>query len=175
MAPPDVESFDEFAVFAIPRLRRVAYAYCRDWHHADDAVQGALERVCAAWRRVRPGEAYGYTRATLVRLLVDEDRRAWRRHEITTEDVAVHESAPRRGEPDGDPAASSEADFFAVLAGLTSGQRAVVVLRYFENLSVSETARVLRCSEGTVKSQAHAARRALRPLLTEPVDRGAPR
>jgi len=169
------ESFEEFAVFAIPRLRRVAFAHCQDWHRADDAVQSALERVCGAWARVRPGDAYGCTRTTLVRLLVSEGRRPWRRREVTTDDVALHEPAHRRGDDDGDPAATGEADLLAVLSGLTGGQRAVVVLRYFEDLSVSETARVLRCSEGTVKSQAHAARQALRVLVADPVDEGAQR
>lgn len=176
--PSVVESFEEFAAFAIPRLRRVAYAYCQDWHRTDDAVQSALERVYGAWARVRPGDAYGYTRTTLVRLLVSEGRRPWRRREVTTDDVTLHEPVRRRGDDDGDPAATSEADLFAVLSGLTGGQRAVVVLRYFENLSVSETTHVLRCSEGTVKSQAHAARQALRALLADPaerVERGAQR
>ena len=173
-AEPSHESFEEFAAFAIPRLRRVGYAYCQDWHRADDAVQSALERVYGAWARVRPGDAYGYTRTTLVRLLVSEGRRPWRRREVTTDDVTLHEPRRHRGDDDGDPAATSEADLFAVL----SGRQRAVVLRYFENLSVAETARVLRCSEGTVKSQAHAARQALRALLADPaerVERGAQR
>ncbi|PWJ54953.1 RNA polymerase sigma factor, sigma-70 family [Quadrisphaera granulorum] len=174
MSPPGVESFEEFASFAIPRLRRVAFAYCQDWHHADDAVQGALERVFAAWSRVRPGDAYGYTRTTLIRLLVSEGRRAWRRHEVTTDDVALHEPTRRHGDDDGDPA-HGEQELFAVLAGLSDGQRAVVVLRYVENLSVAETAGVLGCGEGNVKSQAHAARRRLRALLGDPSTRGAQR
>lgn len=164
------ESFDEFAAFAMPRLRRVAYAYCRDWHHADDAVQGALERVYGAWSRVRPGDAYGYTRTTLVRLLVSEGRRPWRRHEISTDDPTAHEH-PRSGSPlVASHTGSSEHDLLSLLADLTPGQRAVVVLRYVEHLSVAETARTLGCSEGTVKSQTHAARQSLRVLLTDQSD-----
>jgi DNA-directed RNA polymerase specialized sigma24 family protein len=76
-------AFDDFAVAAIPRLRRVAYAWCRDWHHSDDVVQDTMERVYAAWPRVRRtgggGEEYAYARATLVRRLISENRRAWRR------------------------------------------------------------------------------------------------
>lgn len=174
-APQAQESFDDFAAFAIPRLRRVAYAYCRDWHHTDDLVQGALERVCAAWSRVRPGDAYGYTRTTLVRLLVSEGRRAWRRHEVSTDDLTAHEDLRRHPAPAQHSAASGEEELFALLGDLTPGQRAVVVLRYFEHLSVAETARTLGCSEGTVKSQAHAARQALRGLLTDPTEQGAKR
>lgn len=168
------ESFDDFAVFAIPRLRQVAHAWSRDRHRAEDAVQGTLERVFAAWPRVRRGEAYGYARTTLVRLLISEERRAWRRHEVTSDDPGQHE---RLG-PD-HPTADQRDDgaaLLAVLAELPPRQRAVVVLRYLEGLTVAETAQTLRCSEGTVKSQAHDARRVLRERLTSTPDvEGAPR
>lgn len=170
MVQPAVESFEEFAVFAIPRLRRLAFAYCQDWHHADDVVQTALEKLCGAWVRVRAGEAYGYARTTLLRQLISENRRAWRHHEVSTDDVARHEPDPLH--QDG-PA--SEAELYALLAGLSPEHRAVVVLRYFENLSVTETAQTLGCSEGTVKSRAHTARQHLRVLLTHPFEQGAPR
>jgi RNA polymerase sigma-70 factor (sigma-E family) len=154
------ESFDDFAVFAIPRLRQLAFAWRRDWNDADDAVQGALERVFAAWPRVRKGDAYGYTRTTLVRLLISEGRRGWRRHEFS-------------GEP-GDPEPSAIAtdgewgiDLGRALAALPQRQRAVVLLRYVEDLSVAQTAQILGCSEGTVKSQAHVGRQALKTWLTE--------
>ncbi|PWJ54562.1 RNA polymerase sigma-70 factor, sigma-E family [Quadrisphaera granulorum] len=169
------ESFDEFAAFALPRLRRVAYAYCQDWHRSDDAVQGALERVYSAWSRVRSGDAYGYTRTTLVRLLVSEGRRPWRRHEVTTDDLTPHEHSRRSAPASTGHPPPTEQELFALLADLSPGQRAVVVLRYFEHLSVAETARTLGCSEGTVKSQTHAARQALRELLTDPSEQGAPR
>lgn len=174
------ESFDEFAVFAVPRLRQVANAWSRDRHRAEDAVQGTLERVFAAWPRVRRGEAYGYARTTLVRLLISEERRPWHRHEVTSEDPGQHErlgpdhpTAEGTLEQDDDGAA-----LLAALADLPARQRAVVVLRYLEGLTVTETARTLRCSEGTVKSQAHDARRALRERLTSTADvdvEGAPR
>ena len=60
----------------MPRLRRLAYAWCRDHDRADDLVQSALERVFAAWPRVRGSDdVFAYTRTTMVRLLISEQRR----------------------------------------------------------------------------------------------------
>jgi len=156
------ESFDDFAVFAIPRLRQIAFAWCRDWHHADDVVQGALERVFAAWPRVRKGDAFGYTRTTLVRLLISEQRRPWRRHEVVASGPAEPEPVAHAGE------GGLRTDMVAALATLPAGQRAVVLLRCLEDLSVAQTAEALGCSEGTVKSQAHQGRTALKAWFSDP-------
>ncbi|WP_380162715.1 RNA polymerase sigma factor [Kineococcus sp. R86509] len=157
-------SFDDFAAAAIPRLRRVAYAWCHDWHHSDDIVQDTLERVYAAWARVRRnGEEYAYARTTLVRRLISENRRAWRRHETTmTADAFAEAADAHHAISDGTGQVDTRLDTTDLLARLPLRQRAVAVLRFVEELPVAEVAELLGCSEGTVKSQAHHARMALR-------------
>ncbi|WP_345710873.1 SigE family RNA polymerase sigma factor [Kineococcus glutinatus] len=152
-------AFDEFAATAMPGLRRLALAWCRDGHRADDLVQDALERVYAAWPRVRrDGEPFAYARTTMLRRMISEGRRPWRRCEVVGLEPEVHDPLV---EPD--PALGL--DLLAALAALPPRQRAVFLLRHVEDLGVAETAEVLRCSEGTVKSQTSHARAALRAHL----------
>lgn len=159
MKQDDEAMFDAFAVAAMPLLRRLAYAWCRDWHRADDLVQGALERVYAAWPRVRRSEdAFAYTRTAMVRLLISEQRRPWWRREVVHE--VLPEAASRPLDTDG------HLDLLAVVALLPQGQRAVVLLRYVEDLPIADVARLLGISEGTVKSQTHAAMAALRHRMS---------
>ena len=153
-------SFDAFATGAMPRLRRLAYAWCRDWHRGDDLVQDALERVYAAWPRVRrDGEPFAYARTTMLRRLISEERRPWRRREVGGLVAGPGDPAAHVGDP------ALGVDLLAALAVLPARQRAVVLLRYVEDLSVAETAEALNCSEGTVKSQAHHARATLQAHL----------
>ncbi len=161
-------AFDAFAGTAMPRLRHLAYAWCHDWHHSDDVVQDTMERVYAAWPRVRRGgEEYAYARTTLIRRLISEDRRAWRRHETATLDdtaAAATRAHPLAVELTG--SSVERLDALDLLRLLPPRQRAVAVLRFLEDLPVSEVADLLHCSEGTVKSQAHHARRFLQQHLT---------
>lgn len=125
-------------------------------HRADDVVQGALERVFAAWPRVRKdGNPFGYARTTMVRLLISEERRPWRRREVLAEppDSAVHGDGSDAG---------LRLDLVEAMRSLPPRQRAVVLLRYVEDLPVSDVADALGCTEGTVKSQAHRAMATLR-------------
>lgn len=78
------DSFREFAAGAIPTLRRTALGVCGDPHLADDLVQTALEKVYAAWPRVRRDTPLAYARTTLVRSLIDERRRWWARSVIVS-------------------------------------------------------------------------------------------
>ncbi|WP_380159095.1 sigma-70 family RNA polymerase sigma factor [Kineococcus sp. R86509] len=160
-------TFDVFAVDAMPRLRRPAYAWCHDWHHSDDVVQDTMERVYAAWPRVRrDGEEYAYARTTLIHRLVSENRRAWRRRESSVPD----ESLPVPVLADETDGSASRLDALDLLGRLPVRQRAVAVLRFLEDLPVAEVAHLLECSEGTVKSQAHHARRFLEQHLVPPTD-----
>ena len=84
----DLSDFDAFATTAMPGLRRLAHAWCRDSARADDLVQAALERVYAAWPRVRDkADPLASTRTTMIRVLISEQRRPWFRREVTTDDL----------------------------------------------------------------------------------------
>jgi RNA polymerase sigma-70 factor (sigma-E family) len=138
-------------------VRRTAYLLCGDWQQAEDLTQTAFARLYAAWPRLRdPGAAEAYLRRTVVRAHVDETRRPWRREHATAD---LPES----------PAAADGADdrvtLLAALARVPRRQRACLVLRYFADCSVAETAAALGCSEGTVKSNTARGLDALRAVL----------
>lgn len=166
------ESFDDFAAAVMPRLRHLAYAWCHDWHHSDDVVQDSMERLYASWARVRrERQEYPYVRTILIRRLISENRRAWRRHETstldTTDDKTIHPER-RSGRDEEAEATVERLDALGLLGQLPPRQRAVAILRFMENLPVAEVADLLQCSEGTVKSQAHHARRHLQQHLASP-------
>ena len=141
-------------------LRTTAYMLCSDWHLSDDLVQEALARLFAAWPRVRArGDPGAYARRVVVNLYLDHRRRPWRREEPT--------AVPPEPDPleDAHPADGVRADVIAALADVPPGQRAVLVLRFWEDLSVEQTARVLNTSEGNVKSQSSRGLAALRSAL----------
>jgi RNA polymerase sigma-70 factor (sigma-E family) len=148
MARRDSEEFTSFVVAHQARLRRVAYLMCGDWQLASDYVQDALMRVYRHWPRLRSEQsAHGYARKAVVSVVIDAKRR-----KASTE-VPVDSVADRL---DGQDAVSTSADrdlLSRCLAQVAPRQRACLVLRYYDDLSVSEVATVLGCSEGTVKSQ----------------------
>lgn len=150
----------EFAAFAIPaqrRLRRTAYLVCGDWHRAEDIVQTALANVYGRWERIRRDEGpEGYAHRAVVNAAIDERRRPWRRERCV-------EFLPDRAAPaeDGITLAVLEA-----LSQLPARQRAVVVLRFVEDLDVDATAALLGISPGTVKSQTSKALANLREHLS---------
>jgi len=130
---------------------------------AEDLVQTTLTRLYLHWPRVRrAGNPVGYARTSLTHAFVDELRRAHRRRETPTD--TVHD-----GGYDGVHDADADTDLaqavLAALGTLAPRQRAVVVLRHFLDLDVAETARVLGCSTGTVKSQNAKALGHLRDVL----------
>ena len=144
-------------------MRRTAYLLCGDWHTADDLVSTALVKLLRHWRRVsRMDNPDAYVRRILLRAWLDERRRPWRREQ--SREVVPDRPADRAG-PDG---VADRLTILALLAELPPKRRAVLVLRYFCDLSVAETARELGCSEGTVKSQAARAIEGLRARLVAP-------
>lgn len=154
--------FGEFVDARALVMRRTAYLLCGDWHRAEDIVQTALIKMYVAWSRVRKESADAYARKVLVRTAIDETRRGFFQRERTVDAV------PERAVAD----STSDLDLREALDALPPGQRAVVVLRYWEDLSITETARILGRTEGTVKSQAAKGLAALRDLLEdEPVSR----
>ncbi|MFI6673543.1 SigE family RNA polymerase sigma factor [Kribbella sp. NPDC050470] len=148
MAERDRE-FVEFVEAAGASLRRTAYLVSGDRHRADDIVQDALYKLYLAWPKVRrTGNPFAYARRMVVNVAHDGKRRPWRR-EVSIADV------PDRVERDDFATGYAERnEVLEALRGLAPRQRACVVLRYYEDLSVEQTAEILGCSEGTVKSQA---------------------
>jgi RNA polymerase sigma-70 factor (sigma-E family) len=151
--------FRAFATAAMPRLRRLALATSRDPHRADDLVQTTLEKMYAAWPRVHGVEdPHAYARTVLVRSLISEQRRHWWTRERSVEDAGADERAPDRDH-------AQRLDIELALAALPRRQRLAVVLRHLEDLPVAEVARLMACSEGTVKSTTSDGLRALRASL----------
>ncbi len=145
-------------------MLRVAYLICGDVHLAEDLLQSALVKVAARWSRLRDVQPEAYLRTVLYRDAVSW----WRRHrrELSVADPPE----PRRDarEPDGGERSAADRVVLArALARLTPKQRAVLVLRYFEDHTESRTAEVLGVSLGTVKSQTSVALRRLRELAPE--------
>jgi RNA polymerase sigma-70 factor (sigma-E family) len=151
----DLAGFDEFVAACSTRLLTVAYLLTRDHGKAEDLLQTALTKTWFAWSRIDGGPE-AYTRKVLFNTYASWWQRKWNDERPTRDlpEVACAE------EP------SATQDLWAALGRLPRGMRAVIVLRYFEDLSEAETARVLECSVGTVKSQ-HA--KALAKLRTDGV------
>jgi len=159
----DGEAFSGFVREVRPLLQRQAFLLCGDWQEAEDLVQDTLLRVYRAWwRLVRHEELTGYARTALTRTFLNERRRAQRRYEVASDMV--------RENPDPhDELAVRESrhTLIGALRRLTAAERAVIVLRYWDDLSVKATAGVLRIPPGTVTSHSHRAMATLRAVLKE--------
>jgi RNA polymerase sigma-70 factor (sigma-E family) len=156
---PDL-AFLEFVRSRAAPLHRMAYLLCGDWHLADDLVQETLAKSFRHWHRIqRADNPDAYVR----RMLVNEVRRHWRRHRNAAGPVDVTAWEP--GVPDDAAAVTNRVVLFQALLSLPARQRATVVLRYLEGMSERETAAILGCGEGTVKSQTSRALGSLRTFL----------
>ena len=159
-----MEELREFVAARYGHLRRTAYLLCGDWHRAEDLVQTALAKVVMAAGRRGIGSIDSldaYTRRTLLRVYLDDSARArWRREkswpDLTEVDVAA-----------GPPERELAITVLAALKTLPPRQRAAVVLRYWEDRDIEETAALLGVAPGTVKSQCAKAMAALRVLLAD--------
>jgi RNA polymerase sigma-70 factor (sigma-E family) len=153
----DAVAYREFVAARMDRLRRTAYLLCGNWHTADDLVSIVLVKLFRHWRRVSTMDSVdGYLHRMLVHAWLDERRRPWRRE-------LSHATLPETG------AAAADTDerltLLAHLAELPPRRRAVLVLRFFLDLSVEQTAEAMGCSTGTVKSQTARALDAMRVRL----------
>lgn len=155
MASRDLD-FSEYFAARVQRFRRVAFALCGDWHAAEDLVQTMFVQLYRRWRRVRPDTVDAYARRILLNLFLAGQRRSGR--EYVTSSVPEPASPPGRD-------TSLRLDVERALAGLTPRQRAMVVLRFLEDLPVTEVAALLGVAEGTVKSQTARGVEALRAAL----------
>src|SRR5215469_15973204 len=152
------DEFADYAAASIPSLRRLALLLCRNWHDADDLVQATLAKLCQHWYRAASADSTdAYVRAILVREFVRGRRTGWARR------VSVTDQPPQLRAPAAD--LDALLDLQAAMTALAPRQRAVLVLRYYCDLDVTQTAQVLGCAPGTVKSQTAKALATLRRTL----------
>lgn len=156
------DDFDDFVRASSPALLRSAYLLTGDAHLAEDLVQAALVKASLAWRRLdHEGNAHAYVR----KVMFHQHISWWRRRRVT--EVSSSINPTERASPDAFAAVDLRLSMRAALLALPPRQRAVVVCRYFDDLSEVETAGVLGMAVGTVKSTASRALSALRSALPE--------
>jgi RNA polymerase sigma-70 factor (sigma-E family) len=155
------EEFREFARDRASPLHRSAYLLCGDWHIAHDLVQETLVKVYRHWNRVRKADSPD---AYVRRILLNEARDRWRRQE---NDATVARYTAEPVVPDAAEDIARRDGLLQALLELPLQQRATVVLRYLEGMTQGETAELLGCSEGTVKSQSSRALTTLRKFLNK--------
>jgi RNA polymerase sigma-70 factor (sigma-E family) len=160
------EEYYSYVRSGLPALRRLAYVLSQDGHRADDLVQATLERLYRHWGRARKADNLAaYARAVLVRVFLGEKRTAWARR------VVLVDTLPEQSAPAGADTAS-KLTLRAALATLPPKQRAVLVLRFYADLTVEETADALGFPANTVKSHAARGLAALRRTLADDVSTG---
>ncbi len=140
------QGFDEFVATRSVRLMRTARLLTRNWATAEDLVQDAMTKAWFAWSRVE-GDPEAYVRRIIVTTYISHSRRLWR-NELPSDDLPEHAGADPYGRSD------SRLTMLDALDRLPPRQRAVIVLRYYEDLSDTQISAVMHCSVGTVKSQA---------------------
>ena len=163
MRQVDEDRFADFVRAQTASLFRTAYLMTGDYQRAEDLLQTTLVRLYQRWLRVsemeRPG---GYAHKVLVSQAV-----SWRRKRSSRESPMVLLDEPARGDRMG--VVDEHHRVWQAVLTLPPRQRAVTVLKYYEDLSEAEIAESLSMAPGTVKSHAHAAARRLAQLLEEPV------
>lgn len=141
------DTFAEFVTARSPRLLRTAYLLTHDWAHAEDLLQTALVRAWSAWGRIE-ADPEPYVRRILVNVYASWWRRRWRQVERSTSHLPEHPTADEISRVDGRDAV------WQAIGRLPKRQRAVLVLRYFEDMTEAQIADAMGISVGTVKSQA---------------------
>lgn len=160
MRADEEREFVEYVRVRLPRLHRTAYLLCSDAHRADDIVQQTLAALYVSWRKASAADNLdGFVHRILVRRYLDERRRGWSR-------VLLGEHRSPSASPGADHGIGERDALITALRALPNGQRTVVVLRYFDDLTVEQTAEALGCSTGNVKSQCARGLAALRGVLT---------
>ena len=155
---PDALTFEEYAGGAWPSLYRYAYLLTGNHADAEDLAQQTLLKAYAAWSKVvRADSPTAYLRRTLTNTYLSQKRPKVRRLEVLTDEPPERGAAP--------PGSEDRMVLWPHVRSLPPRQRAVVVLRYYEDLDEREIAEALGCSRGTVKSTAHHALKALRAAI----------
>jgi len=151
--------FREFVEARWPALVRFGYVLTGDAGHAEDLVQHALERCWRRWDRIEAGSPERYVKAAMANLAVSR----WRRRRVG--EVRLPEGAEGRPVPSGEHAYVVRDLVWREVQALPPRMRAVVVLRWLEDLTEAETAAALGCSVGSVKSQSSRALARLRDRI----------
>ena len=161
MGARDEAAFEAFVAARSDDLMRTAVLLTSDRGHAEDLVQTALVKAYRRWGRIEGADPYPYVRRILV-----TSAASWRRLRTTQEIVALPAHDPAG--PDTTDDVAERQRMAAALATLPPRMRAVLVLRYAEDLSEAATAEALGCSVDTVKSQTGRGLARLRALLDTP-------
>jgi RNA polymerase sigma-70 factor (sigma-E family) len=160
------EGFREFFAARRHALSRTAFLLTGDYGEAEDLLQEALTKTVARWRKVSAGDnPEGYVR----QVMLNEVRSRWRRRRRGVEHP-VGEMADSVDRYEMEAEAADRSVLAAALRQLTPKQRAVLYLRFYEDMSEAQTAKTLGCATGTVKSQTHDALAKLRSVAPELVD-----
>jgi RNA polymerase sigma-70 factor (sigma-E family) len=162
------ESFEDYVVARSGRLLRFAYLLCGNRHLAEDLVQDVLARVYLRWQRIDAEQPDAYVRSAIVRAHL-----SWRRRLASTEKVIADPPEPQPAAADFTARHALRDELWTLLAGLSRTQRAVLVLRFYEDLADEQIAQVLGCAPVTVRVHASRALGNLRTRLggttTQPV------
>lgn len=152
------QDFTEFVTARSAELLRLAYVLTADRHAAEDLLQNSLIKAAAHWGRIHSSPE-AYVRRIMYREQVSQWRRRARRPETAMAQV------PEPPEPDQAGTVEARLDLKGALLALPPGKRAVLVLRYLEDLPEAQVASILGCSVGTVRSQTHKAIAQLKAAL----------
>lgn len=156
------QEFTEFVVARGPALQKSAWFLAGSRSDGEDLFQQSLVKAYANLRRVRqPGALESYVRTIMARTAISSGRRLWRHREVSTADPP---EPAGRGET---PAGEALDELWPLVLGLSPRQRAVVALRFYEDLSVEDTAGLLGCSVGAVKRHNARAMEHLRRAMAE--------
>jgi RNA polymerase sigma-70 factor (sigma-E family) len=164
-----VDDFEGYVRARSAALAQAAYLLTGDVHHAEDLLQDTLARVADRWPTiVRKGDPEPFVQKVMYNRAVDTWRRRRVRPELLTDDISAHPEL--HGPGDDTDTVVRRLVLRNALARLTPRQRAVLVLRFFEDRTEAQTAEVMGCSVNTVKSQTRHALRRLRELAPDLVE-----
>ncbi|AKU18009.1 SigE family RNA polymerase sigma factor [Luteipulveratus mongoliensis] len=156
------QEYIEYFTARAPALRRTAYAMCGDWQAAEDLVQTTFVRLYVHWHKVRQETIDAYARRILTNLFLNGRRTAVR--ERITDRVPEQVAPP--------PRTDDRLALASAMTGLTARQRAIVALRFIDDMPIAGVADVLGLAEGTVKSHSARALQTMRVALADSYDTG---
>lgn len=155
-----LEEFADFAAARQSHLKRTAFLLCGDWHEAQDLTQTALLNLCKAWPRAKRADSIdAYAQKTLINAYLSGRRKRKREREVHASVAVTASPFAREDQPE------LRLALLAALAELPPRGRAVVVLRFWADFSIEDTAAALGCSAGNVKSHTSRGLVRLRELL----------